>query len=155
MEELKDIDLGAVSLDPFVSANMDAGMKETLIERFGQDDWLKDFIGKPIKIHPDSTICGEYKLGKLLGAGGFGAVFEAEGNPGLVIKSENCFRSQDLVLKEIELQNAVAKGGYSCPIIAYEDQLMDKFLYGREPQDPQRFVNLVMPKLDFSLEDIL
>ena len=34
-------------------------------------------MGKPIRVHPEALICGKFRLGKLLGEGGFGAVFES------------------------------------------------------------------------------
>ena len=61
-------------------------------------DQHKEFlevIGKPIKVSNDAVICGEYRLGNLLGEGGYGAVFEASGKPDLVVKTEYALRSAE------------------------------------------------------------
>lgn len=62
-------------------------------------------------------------------------------------------RPLEMFTNEIELQNAAAKGGFTCPVIAHAIEMLDKKIYGREPQQKKKFMTLAMPRMDFSLED--
>jgi hypothetical protein len=42
-----------------------------------------------------------------------------------------------------------------CPITAYENATYEKHIYGKEKGGTANFFNIVMPKLNFSLEDKL
>ena len=56
---------------------------------------LYDHIGKPVRVHSDAAVCGgKFKLGKLLGEGGFGAVFQSMEDPNIVIKTEFAMRPE-------------------------------------------------------------
>jgi hypothetical protein len=34
-------------------------------------------------------------------------------------------------------------------------ETVPKHLYGKEPQEPKKFFNMVMPRMEFSLDDIM
>jgi hypothetical protein len=54
-----------------------------------KDPYFTDYFGKKVMPKNDSNICKKFKMGKKLGEGGFGVVFEADGEPSLVIKTEH------------------------------------------------------------------
>lgn len=91
----------------------------------------------------------------MLGEGGFGAVFESKENPNIVIKTENAMWSEEQFREEVELQSAAAKGGFVCPVMDYAVEILDKRLYGKEPQIQQKFYIMVMPKMSYSLQDVI
>ena len=138
-----------------MTANLSEGLQREVQTFADQNKELLEVIGKPIRVSNDAVICGEYRLGKLLGEGGYGAVFEASGKPDLVVKTEYALRSSEQFLAEIETQNAAAKGGFVCPILAYKTEKLPKHIYKNEPPEEKLFHNLVMPKLSISLDDVM
>lgn len=154
MEPQRDV---TVSLDPFDEANLSSteGLQIFKDMQKDMDDGKFDHIGKPVRVHPNATICGKYHLGKKLGEGGFGAVFNDLGDPNLVIKTEFKMRPEQTFREEVELQKKAAEKGYACPIIEAQVETLDRFIYGREPQNPATFYLMVMPQMDLSLDDVL
>lgn len=74
----------------------------------------------------------------------------------LVVKSEyGALRTVEQFETEVRIQNLAAQGGFSCPIIASEAKLHDKKIWSVEPPEQKMFYNLVMPKMAFSLEEIM
>ena len=83
------------SIDWFLTANLSDGLLREVQMYADQHKELLEVVGKPIKVSKDAVICDEYHLGKLLGEGGYGAVFEASGKPDLVVKTEYALRSSE------------------------------------------------------------
>lgn len=78
-----------------------------------------------------------------------------KGDDTVVIKSEWVnLRGEDQFLREIKTQNEAAQGGFICPIIGFDIRSHPKELYEDEMQEHETFINMLLPKLDFSLEDV-
>lgn len=96
----------------------------------------------------------DWTFGKLLGAGGFGAVYEVEGNPNLVIKtgSDALKKGQDsgvFLEKAVYLKLKDHKGEgdkYGIP------QIVDSGKLSKEVKANEYFI--VMPRFEVSLDDM-
>ena len=92
-----------------------------------------------------------WTFGKLLGTGGFGAVYEAEGNPSLVIKtgSDTLKKGQDsgvFLERNVYLKLKDSEGEDKCP------QIVDS---GKLPKDVKaEDYFIVLPRFELSLEDM-
>jgi hypothetical protein len=103
--------------------------------------------GKSFKSLQDNS----WTFGKLLGSGGFGAVYEVEGNPSLAIKtgSDTLKKGQDsgvFLEKNVYLKLKDPEGGDKCP------QIVDS---GKLPKDVKaNDYFIVMPRFELSLDDM-
>lgn len=135
-EIVEDMKKGEVSEDPFNSNDISVSFYKQKAAEMEEDMklGLYDHIGKPVRVHQDAIICGKYHLGQLLGEGGFGAVFLSKEDLDIVIKTEFALRTEDQFKNEVELQNKAASKGFSCPIDAHRCEMLDRKIYGKEPQ---------------------
>lgn len=95
--------------DPFDSNFFSQSFKATIHQLEEEEPWQRDIVLKGVKINDEAVVCERYRLGEVIGAGGFGSVFLERDNHNLVVKTEyGALRSLEQFETEVRIQNLAA-----------------------------------------------